>query len=65
VTLTYFLTIDGVDGGSRVRDHEGAFEITGFDFDLGQLVSALPGAGDAGAQAQFSRCRSTSTSVPR
>jgi type VI secretion system secreted protein Hcp len=54
VTLTYFLTIDGVDGGSRVRGHEGAFEITDFNFDLGQLGSALAGAGGAGAQPQFS-----------
>ncbi|HEU4498506.1 MAG TPA: type VI secretion system tube protein Hcp [Sphingomicrobium sp.] len=54
MTLTYFLTIDGVDGGSRVRGHEGAFEITDFNFDLGQLGSALAGAGGAGAQPQFS-----------
>jgi type VI protein secretion system component Hcp len=30
----YYLTIDGLDGGSTVKGHKGAFEISGFDFDL-------------------------------
>ena len=37
--LTYFLTIDGLNGGSLNKEHPGAFEIDGFDFD----VSALAG----------------------
>src|SRR5262249_14409540 len=40
---TYYLTIDGVDGGSTA----GAFVIGDFDFDVSALVSALSGGGGA------------------
>ena len=31
---TYFMLIDGVNGGSTDKQHKGWFEITGFDLDL-------------------------------
>jgi type VI protein secretion system component Hcp len=31
--LTYYLYLDGIDGGSNAEGHRGAFEINGFDFD--------------------------------
>ena len=43
MTLTYYLTIDGVNGGSAVVGHEGAFAISGYSFDVSALVSALSG----------------------
>ena len=44
--LTYYLTIDGLNGGSLEPGHEGAFEIDGFDLDVSALMSAVSG-GDA------------------
>src|SRR5262245_44117857 len=49
--LTYFLTIDGIDGGSTVDGHVGAFEISAYDFNV-TLASSL-GGGGAG-KAEFS-----------
>ena len=42
---TYYLTIDGVNGGSTVSGHKGAFQITDFNFDISNLI----GNGGAGA----------------
>ena len=39
---TYFMLIDGVNGGSTDAQHKGWFEITGVDLDLAQ--HALAGA---------------------
>ena len=36
----YFLLIDGLNGGSTDEDHEGWFEIAGFDFDIGTVLAA-------------------------
>jgi type VI protein secretion system component Hcp len=40
---SYYLTIDGVNGGSAVVGHEGAFAISDYSFDVSALVSALSG----------------------
>src|SRR4029077_12996526 len=50
---TWYLTIDGVDGGSTVSGHAGAFVIGDYSFDVSGLVSALSGGGSAG-KATFS-----------
>ena len=42
---TYFMLIDGVNGGSTDQQHKGWFEITGFDLDLARM--RLPAAGEA------------------
>ena len=42
---TYFMLIDGVNGGSTDQQHKGWFEITGFDLDLERM--RLPAAGEA------------------
>src|ERR1043166_9016965 len=54
MTLTYYLTIDGVDGGSQAAGQVGAFVIGDFSFDVSALVSALSGAGGASGKATFS-----------
>ena len=36
---TYFMLIDGLNGGSTDKLHKGWFEITGFDFDLMTIVN--------------------------
>src|SRR5215471_12002574 len=51
---TYYLTIDGIDGGSTVVGHAGAFAIGDFNFDVSALVSALSGGGGASGKATFS-----------
>src|SRR5262249_26041513 len=38
---TYYLTIDGIDGGSNASGHAGAFVIGDFNFDVSALISAL------------------------
>ena len=42
---TYFMLIDGVNGGSTDAQHKGWFEITGVDLDLARM--RLPAAGEA------------------
>src|ERR1043166_3107982 len=54
MTLTYYLTIDGVDGGSQAAGQVGAFVIGDFNFDVSALVSALSGGGGASGKATFS-----------
>src|SRR5262245_28368395 len=46
MSLTYYLTIDGIDGGSTAAGHEGAFEISGYDFDV-TLPAGVIGIGKA------------------
>jgi type VI protein secretion system component Hcp len=45
MALTYYLTIDGLNGGSLSQSHSGAFEISGYDFDVSLLTSTLAGGG--------------------
>src|SRR5262245_10709181 len=44
---TYFMLIDGVDGGSTDASHRGWFEIPGFDLDLAHATT--PGVGTGAA----------------
>ena len=46
---TYYLTIDGVTGGSTVAGHKGAFQITDFNFDISNLINIGSTGGGAGA----------------
>src|SRR5262245_32428401 len=39
MALTYYLTIDGVNGGSAREGHVGAFAISDYSFDVGSLAS--------------------------
>lgn len=43
MALTYFLTIDGVDGGSLAAGHDGAFAIDDYSFDVSAVVAAIGG----------------------
>jgi type VI protein secretion system component Hcp len=54
MALTYYLTIDGIDGGSQAEGHEGAFEISGYDFDVSSLITAIAGGGAAQGKTDFS-----------
>ena len=36
---TYFMLIDGINGGSQDAQHKGWFEITGFDLDLARATA--------------------------
>jgi type VI protein secretion system component Hcp len=54
MAVTYFLTIDGVDGGALVSGQAGAFEINDFDFDVSALVGAIGGTGGEAGKATFS-----------
>jgi type VI protein secretion system component Hcp len=46
---TYFMLIDGLNGGSTDASHRGWFEITGLDFDLANPTSIGPATGGGGA----------------
>src|SRR5262245_43484918 len=46
---TYFMLIDGLNGGSTDPSHQGWFEITGFDFDLTNPATIGSATGGAGA----------------
>jgi type VI protein secretion system component Hcp len=41
MSLTYYLTIDGIVGDSVVDGHEGEFQISDYSFDVSALVSAV------------------------
>ena len=44
---TYFMLIDGLNGGSTDTQHKGWFEITGFDLDLARHTVLAGGTGEA------------------
>ena len=52
---TYFMLIDGLDGGATDKSHAGWFEITGFDLDLANIGSTSTGSGAGAGKADFSR----------
>ena len=54
MTLTYYLTVDGVNGGSMNVGYPGAFAISDYSFDVSGLVSAVTGGGGSGGKATFS-----------
>ena len=41
---TFYLTIDGLNGGSTAKGHKGAFEISSYNFDVSEIPSAVSGA---------------------
>src|SRR5262245_34122244 len=45
---TYFMLIDGLNGGSADPSHKGWFEISGFDFDLKNPTKIGSASGGAG-----------------
>src|SRR5882672_4485311 len=47
IMATYYLTIDGLNGGSQSLTHPGAFEISTYSFDVSNLVGAAAGTGKA------------------
>jgi type VI protein secretion system component Hcp len=49
MALQYFLTIDGIAGGSTATGHEGAFGIVDYSFDVSSLVNAATAGTGAGA----------------
>src|SRR5262245_13712102 len=48
MSLTYYLTIDGIVGDQVVEGHEGSFRISDYSFDVSAVVSAVSGGGGAG-----------------
>src|SRR5262245_31751427 len=54
MSLTYYLTIDGIVGDSVVDGHEGEFQISDYSFDVSALVSAASGGGGAVGETTFS-----------
>jgi len=53
MALTYYLTIDGIVGGSQADGHKGAFDIVDYNFDLSALASSVSSGGGA-SKATFS-----------
>ena len=51
---TYFMLIDGLNGGSTDKLHKGWFEITSFDLDLENIGSLATGSGSGAGKAVFS-----------
>src|SRR5262249_18475603 len=51
---TFFLKIEGIDGGSQDADHKGWFEINGYDWELTQSGTTHVGGGGGTGKAQFS-----------
>jgi type VI protein secretion system component Hcp/Ca2+-binding RTX toxin-like protein len=45
---TFLLLIDGMNGGSLREGYEGAFEITGYEFDASRLAATLSSGGSIG-----------------
>ena len=37
--LTYYLLIDGLNGGVQVKGLEGAFEVQGYEIDIDALIN--------------------------
>src|SRR5262245_11533583 len=55
MSLTYYLTIDGIDGGSTAPGHEGAFEISSYDFHITLPPGGvIGGSGGGSGVAEFS-----------
>src|ERR1700745_3274160 len=54
MAITYFLKIEGIDGGSTDADHKGWFEINGYDWEVSQTGTLAGGAGSGGGKAEFS-----------
>ncbi len=50
----YFLTIDGVKGGSTEKNHKDAIDVLSFDWGLSAPVSSGGGPGLSGGKATFS-----------
>jgi type VI protein secretion system component Hcp len=44
----YFLTVQGMDGGSKSNKHKGAFSVSDFNFDITKIVSNTGSGGGAG-----------------
>src|SRR5262245_61121144 len=51
---TFFLKIEGIDGGSRDAKHPGWFEINGYDWELTQSGTAHTGTGSGAGKVAFS-----------
>jgi type VI protein secretion system component Hcp len=51
---SYYLTIDGIAGGSNAEGHEGAFDVNGYGFDVSAIVSAMRGGGSGAGHTDFS-----------
>jgi len=54
MSLTYYLTIDGIVGDATVDGHQGSFAISDYRFDVSGLMSAVAGAGSGGGTPTFS-----------
>src|SRR5436190_22537826 len=48
MALDYYLTIDGLNGGSTLVGHVGAFAVVNYSFDVDNLVSVVDGRLQAG-----------------
>jgi type VI protein secretion system component Hcp len=52
---SYYLTIDGIAGGSTSEGHEGSFDVNGYSFDVSAIVSAMrTGGGSGSGRTEFS-----------
>src|SRR5262249_6339886 len=54
MAITYFLKIEGIDGGSQDAEPKGWFEINGYDWELTQSGTTHVGGGGGAGVAQFS-----------
>src|SRR5262245_60550718 len=54
MSLTYYLTIDGIVGDVVAEGHEGSFLISDYSFDVSAVVSAVSGGGGVVGKTTFS-----------
>ena len=53
MSLTYYLTIDGVIGDVTAEDHEGSFLISDYSFDVSAFLTSVAGSGDTTVHKTF------------
>jgi type VI protein secretion system component Hcp len=52
--ITYYMLIDGIDGGSTAKGHEKAFEIDGYSWEVSNSSTTHAGGGAGAGKANFS-----------
>src|SRR3954447_15229549 len=54
MALVYYLTIDGINGGSVSDRHTGAFDVADYNFDVSAIIDTVTGGGGGSSKPTFS-----------